>query len=140
VGTTVQLGGKNIGDLLNEKGVTWGAFMGGFDLTVADGSTGCSRQSPASASNGGPTKDYIPHHAFFQYHASTANPAHTRPSSVAAIGTADDGGANHQYDLHGFFDALQAGKLPAVSFPQSSRVWPTGTPAIQTRCWNRRSS
>src|SRR5262249_18307384 len=27
VGTTVQLGGKNIGDLLNDKGVTWGAFM-----------------------------------------------------------------------------------------------------------------
>jgi phospholipase C len=117
-GTTVQLGGKNIGDLLTAKGVTWGSFMGGFDLTAvnADGSTGCNRQSPAAASNGGPTKDYIPHHAFFQYHASTANPAHTRPRSVAAIGTANDGGANHQYDLHDFFDALRAGNLPAVSF------------------------
>jgi phospholipase C len=31
---TVSIGSKNIGDLLNEKGVTWGAFMGGFDLTV----------------------------------------------------------------------------------------------------------
>jgi phospholipase C len=115
---TVQLGSQNIGDLLNAKGVTWGAFMGGFDLTVvnADGSTGCGRQSPATAANGGPTQDHIPHHAFFQYHASTANPGHVRPKSVAAIGTADDGGANHQYDLHDFFDALTAGNLPAVSF------------------------
>jgi phospholipase C len=98
--------------------VSWGAFMGGFDLTVANanGTTGCNRSSPASASNGGPTKDFIPHHAFFQYHASTANPQHTRPSSVAAIGTAHDGGANHQYDLHDFFDALAARNLPAVSF------------------------
>jgi phospholipase C len=117
-GTTVQLGGKNIGDLLSATAVTWGAFMGGFDLTVANpnSTTGCNRSSPASASNGGPTKDYIPHHAFFQYHASTANPQHTRPSSVAAIGTTHDGGANHQYDLHDFFDALAAGNMPAVSF------------------------
>jgi len=126
VGTTVQLGGPNIGDRLNAKGVTWGAFMGGFDLTItnSNGTTGCARSSPASASNAAPgtppnlntTKDYIPHHAFFQYHASTANPSHTRPSSVAAIGTSNDGGANHQYDLHDFFDALAAGNLPAVSF------------------------
>jgi phospholipase C len=117
-GTTVQLGGKNIGNLLNDTGVTWGAFMGGFDLTVTNpnGTSGCNRSSPATAANGGPTKDYIPHHAFFQYHASTSNPQHTRPSSVAAIGTAHDGGANHQYDLHDFFDALAAGNLPAVSF------------------------
>jgi hypothetical protein len=35
------------------------------------------------AANGGPTKDYIPHHAFFQYRQSTLNAAYTRPSSVA---------------------------------------------------------
>src|ERR1700736_3968240 len=72
-GTTVQLGGKNIGDLLNANGVSWGAFMGGFDLTVtnANNTAGCARSSTASASNNGPTKDYIPHHAFFQYYAST---------------------------------------------------------------------
>jgi phospholipase C len=116
-GTRVRLEGNNIGDLLNAKGVTWGAFMGGFDLTVtnADGSNGCNRASPATAANGGPTKDYIPHHAFFQYYASTINPAHTRPSSVQAIGKASDR-ANHQYDLHDFFDALAAGNMPAVSF------------------------
>jgi phospholipase C len=117
-GATVQLGGKNIGDLLSGKNVTWGAFMGGFDLTITNpnGTTGCSRSSPASPSNSTPTTtDYIPHHAFFQYYASTINPNHTRPNSVANIGTSHDGGANHQYDLHDFFDALAIGNLPAVS-------------------------
>jgi phospholipase C len=114
----VSLGSPNIGDLLNAKGVTWGAFMGGFDLTItnANGTTGCMRSTPATPANGGPTNDYIPHHAFFQYFASTANPNHTRPSSLASIGTSNDGGANHQYDLHDFFDALKVGNLPAVSF------------------------
>lgn len=115
---TVSLAAKNIGDLLNAKGVTWGAFMGGFDLTITNpnGTTGCSRSSPATPANGGPTADYIPHHAFFQYFASTANPRHTRPNSPANVGTLHDGGANHQYDLHDFFDALAVGNMPAVSF------------------------
>ena len=41
----VTMAGKNIGDLLNDKGITWGSFMGGFDLTVvnANGTTGCAR-------------------------------------------------------------------------------------------------
>lgn len=117
-GATVRLAGPNIGDLLNEKRITWGAFMGGFDLTVKNpnGTSGCNRSSPASAANNGPTNDYIPHHAFFQYYGSTINPTHQRPNSVRAIGTANDGGANHQYDLHDFFDALKAGNMPAVSF------------------------
>jgi phospholipase C len=119
-GTTVKMSPEsmNVGDLLNAKNVTWGSFMGGFDLTItnSNGTTGCNRSSDASASNGGPTKDYIPHHAFLQYWASTANPDHTRPNSVYNIGTSNDGGANHEYDLHDFFDALNAGVMPAVSF------------------------
>jgi phospholipase C len=122
--TQVQMGGKTIGDLLNANHVTWGAFMGGFDLTItnSNGTKGCNRSTPGSASNKtatdptGATPDYIPHHAFFQYWASTANPAHTRPSTSKAIGTSNDGGANHQYDLHDFFDALKVGNMPAVSF------------------------
>jgi phospholipase C len=114
-GTTVKMGGQNIGDLLNAKGVTWGGFMGGFDLTIVNpnGTTGCSRSSPAAPSNGGPTNDYIPHHNWFQYFASTANPNHTRPASISEIG--NSGPANHQYDIHDFFDALKAGNMPAVS-------------------------
>ena len=66
--------------------------------------------------------DYIPHHAWFQYYASTANPKHDRPSSLAAIGYSleHDGTthdpANHNYDLNDFYDAVKAGNFPAVSY------------------------
>ncbi len=118
---TVQMGGQNIGDLLTAKGISWGSFMGGFDLTITNPSpgsgTGCKRMSPAMPANGGPTADYIPHHAFFQYWASTANPTHARPTvPPSKYGTTADTGANHEYDIHDFFDALNADNLPAVSF------------------------
>jgi phospholipase C len=115
--------GKNVGDLLNEAGVTWGSFMGGFNLDTknADGSTGCKRATN-SVVVGKSIVDYIPHHAWFQYFASTANPTHARPSSIAAIGhsTEADGKtrdpANHNYDLDDFYAAVKAGNFPAVSF------------------------
>jgi phospholipase C len=66
------------------------------------------------AANGGPTADYIPHHTFFQYYAKWLNAQHTRPATIQEIG--HDGPANHEYDIHDFFDALAAGNLPAVSF------------------------
>ena len=34
-GVTVSLSGKNIGDLMNEKDVTWGWFQGGFAPSAA---------------------------------------------------------------------------------------------------------
>ena len=73
----VQMTGKNIGDLLNSAGVTWGFFEGGFDLTAknANGTTGCKR-STKSAVTGVTKKDYIAHHQPFQYYASTANLTH----------------------------------------------------------------
>jgi phospholipase C len=122
----VRMHGKNIGDLLNAKGITWGSFMGGFDLTITNpnGTTGCLRETNPTAP-GTPaftSVDYIPHHAWFQYYASTSNPTHARPSSVAAIGhtlnpaTNTPDPANHGYDTHDFFDALAADNLPAVSF------------------------
>jgi phospholipase C len=118
----VMMQGRNIGDLLNKAGLSWGSFMGGFDLSVknANGTTGCKR-STDSAVVGAKVVDYIPHHAWFQYYASTANPSHARPSSVDAIGyTFDHGGkadpANHEYDLQDFYDAVKAGNYPAVSY------------------------
>jgi phospholipase C len=109
----VQMGGRNIGDLLTAAGITWGSFMGGFDLTAtnSNGTTGCTR---SSASLAGTTGDYIPHHAWFQYYASTANPSHTRPASIAEIG--HDGPANHEYDVSDFVRAVRTGNFPAVSF------------------------
>jgi phospholipase C len=120
------MSGKNIGDLLNDAGVTWGGFMGGFDLTAknANGSTGCKRAtySPIVASL---VTDYIPHHNWFTYYPSTANPTHARPSAVSAIGhTLDARGArdpaNHEYDLDDFSATVKTGNLPAVSFIKAS--------------------
>ncbi|MGH7660106.1 MAG: phospholipase C [Vulcanimicrobiaceae bacterium] len=111
----VNMLGKNIGDLLTSAQVTWGSFMGGFDLGTknANATTGCAR-STQSAIVGKAVKDYIPHHAWFQYYVSTSNPTHARPSSVDAIGKTDQ--ANHNYDLHDFYAAVKAGNFPAVSY------------------------
>jgi phospholipase C len=120
--SNLSMDGPNIGDLLNTGGVTWGMFSGGFNLgaTNGNGTTGCGRSTAAVSIPGHPLKaDYIPHHEPFQYYASTANPTHIRPASVAVIGTAADTGAstaNHQYDVTDFAAALAAGNLPAVSF------------------------
>jgi phospholipase C len=111
----VQMTGKNAGDLLNAKNVTWGWFQGGFTPSShgAGGAAVCAtaHNNISGASAGA---DYIPHHAGFQFYASTANPHHLPPSSIAAVGTTDQ--ANHQYDLSSFFSALAAGNLPAVSY------------------------
>jgi len=108
-----QMSGPNIGDLLNASGITWGGFMGGFDLTVtnSNGTTGCNRSSTGLA---GTTADYVPHHSLFGYYASTANPTHALPASIAEVGNA--GPANHQYDINEFFAAVSAGNFPAVNF------------------------
>jgi phospholipase C len=109
-----SMSGKNIGDLLNTGGVTWGWFQGGFNLSITNpnGSTGCGRSTVSAIV--GTQADYVEHHQPFQYYASTANPTHARPTSVATIGTTDS--ANHQYDTQDFTAALAAGNLPAVSF------------------------
>jgi len=125
-GTTGSMTSKNIGDLLNASGITWGWFQGGFDLTQtnANGTTGCARSS-FSQVVGGYIPDYDPEHAPFQYYASTRNPQHTRPSSLMAIGTNNDGGANHSYDTDDFFAAVQAGNFPSVSFLKAPS-WQSG--------------
>jgi phospholipase C len=87
----------------------------------------------AGPNNFGNKDDYIAHHEPFQYYASTANPHHLRPASLAAIGTDTQtfvngtpqfDTANHQYDMSDF-DALVSAinrgyvspdSLPAVSF------------------------
>jgi phospholipase C len=110
----ISMSGQNIGDVLTAAGITWGSFMGGFalDVTNSNGTTGCKR---SSAGLPGTTGDYIPHHAFFQYWASTLNANHTRPTSVATIGHNGDA-ANHEYDLNDFWAAIKAHNMPAVSF------------------------
>jgi len=117
--------GKNIGDLLTAAGITWGGFMGGFDLTVKNpnGTTDCklSTYSPIVDVT---FPDYVPHHNWFAYYPSTSNATHARPASLASIGhTLDRDGskdpANHEYDLEDFFAAVKAGNFPAVSYLKS---------------------
>ena len=120
---TVLMAGKNIGDLLNAARITWGSFMGGFNLSLTNpnGTTGCARSTISTYTNANEV-DYIPHHAWFQYYLSTQNPTHARPSSVAAIGHTFEPGtkaadpANHEYDIDDFYAAVQSGNYPAVSY------------------------
>ncbi len=118
----VRMLGPNIGELLSAHGVSWGGFMGGFDLkrTDSNGTRGCAR-STYSTVVGQRVRDYIPHHNWFQYFKPTANPTHARPASLAAVGyTYDANGqrdpANHEYGLTDFYAAARTGNLPAVSF------------------------
>jgi phospholipase C len=111
----VTMAGRNVGDLLNAKGITWGWFQGGFlpsshntDGTAACGTSHAQFDGTASGA------DYIPNHNPFQFYKSTANPHHLPPVSTPMIGHTDQ--ANHQYDIADFFVALNAGILPAVSF------------------------
>ncbi|GAC1672301.1 MAG: alkaline phosphatase family protein [Candidatus Acidiferrum sp.] len=107
----ITMSGLNVGDLLNNAGVTWGSFMGGFAncKAVSTGITGLT------------ISDYIPHHAFFQYWKSTLNANHTPRTSVAMIGHAGDA-ANHEYDLTDFWDAIKAHNMPAVSFLKARSI------------------
>jgi phospholipase C len=117
---TIQMGGKNVGDLLDEAHVTWGWFEGGFASPhyvpgkpqtddLAKVCTGTHRNI-----GGATVTDYIPHHEPFQYYASTANPKHLPPTSIAMIGHQDR--ANHQYDITDFWAAADADDLPQVSY------------------------
>jgi len=82
---------KNVGDLLNAKGLTWGWFHGGFG--------NCN--SIHMASDGTVKQDYIGHHEPFNYFPSTQNLHHLPPSSPGMVGRTDQ--AKHQYDLSSLF-------------------------------------
>ena len=117
---TIQMTSKNVGDLLNAKGVTWGWFYSSFARigTNADGSAICSSA-------------YNNHYDPFQYYRSTSNPHHMPPSSVSMVGQTDQ--ANHQYDLSDFWNAAVFGTLPAVSFikfPSTNTGHPSDSTAL----------
>jgi len=124
-GVTVSLSGRNIGNLLNEKNVTWGWFQGGFAPT-ANENVAKEKRAVCGASHkniGNATvTDYVQHHEPFQYYESTANPDHVAPSSLAAVGHSDPVGTklgeavNHQYDISWFNKAVTEGEMPQVSF------------------------
>ncbi|HTP14327.1 MAG TPA: alkaline phosphatase family protein, partial [Streptosporangiaceae bacterium] len=117
--STLTMGGNNIGQELTSSNITWGWFEGGFDNGYVPGhgtppttAQICSQRHENAG--GSSVVDYIPHHEPFQYFASTANPMHLPPTSVAAVGHSDQ--ANHQYDTGDFWAAADAGGLPSVSY------------------------
>jgi phospholipase C len=114
----VQMSGKNVGDLLNAAGISWGWFYGDF--------------TPLSMSSSGvATCDslYDSHYDPFQFYKSTANPHHLPPTSTAMIGQNDQ--ANHQYALTDLWNAVASGNLPTVTFIKASAV-NTGHPSTST--------
>jgi phospholipase C len=144
--STIQMGGPNIGTALDAKNLTWGWFQGGFDngYVPGQGTTPPTTAQICAESHknlGGATvSDYSPHHEPFEYYASTANPQHLPPTSVAMIGHQDQ--ANHQYDIADFWAAANQGNMPAVSYlkapayqdghagysdPLDEQAWLTGT-------------
>jgi len=118
--STIEMGGKNIGDLLDEAGITWGWFQGGFaSPNYVSGKPSTDELSAVCTGAhdnvaGASETDYSVHHEPFQYYASTANPQHLPPTSISMIGRQDQ--ANHQYDIKDFWAAADAGNLPAVSY------------------------
>ncbi len=123
-GATITMGGNNIGEELTTSDITWGWFEGGFDNGYVPGQgtrpTTAQICSGAHDNVGGVLEtDYSPHHEPFEYYASTANPMHLPPTSVAMIGHSDQ--ANLQYDSADFFAAADAGHLPAVSYLKAPR-------------------
>jgi len=117
-GKLLAVSGRNVGDLLNAKNVTWGWFQGGFRPTGSkDGKAVCGAKSTNLV--GKPVADYSPHHEPFEYYQQTSNPHHLAPTSVAMIGKTDQ--ANHQYDLADFYAALAQGHLPSVSYVKAKK-------------------
>jgi phospholipase C len=110
--TYITINNRNVGDLLNDRGLTWGWFQGGFAPTAV--TAGVATCAAASTGLAGATGDYIAHHEPFQYFPQTQNLHHVRPSDPKKIGKTDQ--ANHQYDLTDFWTVLDEGRLPAVSY------------------------
>jgi phospholipase C len=87
-GTLQFVSGKNVGDLLNAKKVTWGWFQGGFAATSPavvnpDGST----QTPAKCAAAHLQHEFIP-------------PGRTTPVLVVPNPTAQDGQTTPPTDIH----------------------------------------
>ncbi len=126
----ITVSGKNVGDLLNAKQLTWGWFQGGFAPTGYDskGRAICGAHHAGLAGDDMTTTvgDYIPHHEPFQYFKSTQNLHHVLPKDPALIGTSYDG-TNHQYDMSAFWTALGEDRLPAVSYLKAP-AWADGHP------------
>src|SRR5579885_765020 len=59
--STIAMTGKNIGDILNQKGITWGWFEGGFTPTSTTGGKAvCGAKTPRTATDNALVTAYSP--------------------------------------------------------------------------------
>ena len=118
--SVIEMKGRNIGNLLNDKNVTWGWFSDGFTPSkkTADGKWHCTFEgilvNHIYQGNNSMLLHYYSDVEPFQYYKNTSNPHHLPPYSISNIGHTDQ--ANHQYDISHFWAAGESGNLPAVSF------------------------
>ena len=138
-GETVQMTGKNIGDLLNAASITWGLFEGGFDLTHTN------PNGPPAASAAPPRRS--PRERRPTTFRTTSRSSTTRRTAEPEAHASD----LRREDRHStatpattsttqdFFDALGAGNLPR-QLPEGARLSRTGTPATPIRSTSRPSS
>jgi phospholipase C len=115
-------GVRTLGDLLNDQDLTWGWFQGGYRPTTASfaSPTGTAQCGSSHANAAGQSIiDYSSHHNPLAYFQQFRNPHHLPPVSVEAIGHSDQ--AMHQYDLDDFWNAVDHGSMPAVSFLKARR-------------------
>ncbi len=117
----ISFKGKNIGDLLNAKNISWGWFQGGFTPS-SPYSPGHPAQCNTTTNrlDGTPETAYAGYHNPFQFYATTNNQHHIAPVNVEEVG--HNGPANHIYDLKYFWKALANGNLPAVTFLKAARA------------------
>jgi len=116
---------KNIGDLLNAKGVTWGFFQGGFKPTATKPTAPgvrCHAQHRRGAGRHRHERRAALRHQTRLHPASRTVPVlpvHGQPAPPAAQLNRDDRAhrpGQPPYDLSNFWAAADAGNLPAVSY------------------------
>jgi phospholipase C len=118
-GQSGEMGGGNIGTLMNERGVSWGWFEEGFQ-TPSTSDSNVDGHSSAMFGSIYDTPDWW---------QATSNEDHTASAANNEIGFS--GPANHQYDTPEFFESLEGtggAALPAVSFLRADVVR-TGHPS-----------
>ena len=123
-GVTAEMTGQNIGNLLNNKGLTWGWFQGGFTPSEYS-STGrpiCGTQTaaapPASTTTSVARRSLTTQSTTSRSSTTSrrrTRPTCRRPASRRSVTDVPDG-VNHQYDLTWFNNAVASGDMPAVSY------------------------
>ena len=94
---------ETIGDVLSEAGVDWAWYAGGWQLALEDQGDGDQRDFPQRP-------NFQPHHQPFSYFAAYAPGTAARAKHLRDAGIGETAATNH------FLAAVQADRLPAVTF------------------------